>query len=167
MQKISTIGFFGWVLNKSLGISVKKNSHLKDISPVICFFILIMHILFCRTNQKNVLQKEIKDWTFEVYLLTGEPSSWFALIESLKMTCARSYARFLNFLSNGGLVCFLQPNVMPKVSTITVTCPKLGKWTSRVNFDLLKDSKMTINFELFKVAQWPVWKSTYLQSQEY
>ena len=30
---------------------------------------LYMHILFCRTNRKNVLQKEITDWTFEVYLL--------------------------------------------------------------------------------------------------
>ena len=32
-----------------------------------------MYILFYHTNQKNVLQKE-KDWTFEVYLLVGEPS---------------------------------------------------------------------------------------------
>ena len=28
-------------------------------------FILIMHILFYRKNQKNVLEKEIKDWTFK------------------------------------------------------------------------------------------------------
>ena len=35
-----------------------------------------MHILFCRTNQKNVLLKEIKDWAFEVYLLTGEYSQF-------------------------------------------------------------------------------------------
>ena len=47
-----------------------------------------MNILCCRINQKNVLQKEIKDWTFEVYLLTREPSSRFPMIESLKMTCA-------------------------------------------------------------------------------
>ena len=54
-------------------------------------------ILLCCTNQKNVLKKELKDWNFEVYLLIEEPSSWFPLIESMKMTCARSYA-FLNFL---------------------------------------------------------------------
>ena len=41
-----------------------------------------MHILFSRTNQKNVLQKETKSWAFEVYLATGEsqpvlfPASW-------------------------------------------------------------------------------------------
>ena len=31
-----------------------------------CFFILIMYILFCGTNQENMFQKEIKDLTFEV-----------------------------------------------------------------------------------------------------
>ena len=30
---------------------------------------------FC-TNEKNVLQREIKDWVFEFYLLTGEPSQF-------------------------------------------------------------------------------------------
>ena len=52
-----------------------------------------MRFLFCRKNQKNVLQKEIKDWTFEADLLTDETISWFSLIEPLKMTfeSARSY----------------------------------------------------------------------------
>ena len=52
-----------------------------------------MHFLFCRKNQKNVLQKEVKDWTFEAYALTDETTSWFLLIESLKMTfkSVRSY----------------------------------------------------------------------------
>ena len=54
-----------------------------------------MHIL--PQNQKNVLQKEIKDWTFKAYLFTEENSSGFPLIESLKITCARFYAWFLNF----------------------------------------------------------------------
>ena len=31
-----------------------------------------MKILFCPKNQKDMLQKEIKDWTFEAYLLTEE-----------------------------------------------------------------------------------------------
>ena len=51
-----------------------------------CVFILIINILFCRKNQKNVLQEEIKNWTFEAYLLIEETSSWFQLIESLEMT---------------------------------------------------------------------------------
>ena len=98
-----------------------------------------MHISFCWTNQKNLLPKGIKDWTFEVYLLTGELSSWFQLIESLKMTCARPYAWFLIFLSStGSFHCFSQPNILPKFSKITVTCPKSLKWTSRVNFELPK-----------------------------
>ena len=37
------------------------------------------------------IQKEIKDSAFEAYLLTKETSSWFPLIESLKMTYARSH----------------------------------------------------------------------------
>ena len=53
-------------------------------------FIFIMHILFCWKNQKNILQKEIKDWTFKAYSLTKEISSSFLLIASLKMTWAWS-----------------------------------------------------------------------------
>ena len=45
-----------------------------------------MRFLFCRKNQKNVLQKETKDWTFEADLLTDETISWFLLTELLKMT---------------------------------------------------------------------------------
>ena len=56
-----------------------------------------MHILFYRKSQENLLQREIKDWTFEAYLLTADTSSSFPLIESLKITYARSYAWFLNF----------------------------------------------------------------------
>ena len=57
-----------------------------------------MHILFCPSNQKNMLQKEMKDWTFEVYLLIGKLSSWFPLIESVKITYDSPYVWFLNFL---------------------------------------------------------------------
>ena len=34
-----------------------------------------MNILFCRKNQKDMLQEEINHWTFEAYLLTEETSS--------------------------------------------------------------------------------------------
>ena len=53
---------------------LSKNSHLNTVKKIAsyvklyCVIILIMHILFCHTNQKNVLQKEI-DLTSEVYLL--------------------------------------------------------------------------------------------------
>ena len=52
----------------SPGNSVLKDTpkrHLKDIFPqsykAFGIFILIRYILFCRTNQKNVLQNETKD----------------------------------------------------------------------------------------------------------
>ena len=83
--------------------------------------ILILHILFCCKNQKNVLLKEIKDWAFETYSLAKETSSWFPL----KMTNVGSYACFFKFLSNRvGLDCSLL-----HVSKITVTCPKSVKKT--------------------------------------
>ena len=115
----------------------------------------MIHSLFCH---KNVLQKEIKDWTFKACLLTEETSSWFPLIESLKITCARSIlCMVLEFLSNGkGLDCFLQHN-LPKRSKRTVTCPKQYKGTNRVNSDLPKVSKIK--------AKWPLWKSICLHSR--
>ena len=62
-----------------------KKIGIKKIFPqfckTFCVFILIMHFLFCCKNQKNMLQKEIKDWTFEADLLTDETISWFLLIE--------------------------------------------------------------------------------------
>ena len=96
----------------------------------------------------------MKDWTFKVHLLTGELSSLFQLIESLKMTCARAYTWFLNLLlSREGLDCFWQPNILPKLGKIIVTCPKSLKWPSRVSFDLSKVIKMTINFWTNKSRQ--------------
>ena len=102
----------------------QKITHLK-IFPQLsktCVFVLIEHILFCQTNQKNMLQKRMKDWTFEVYLLTEELSSWFLLIETTKMTCVRPYAWLLNLFSSGrDLNCFLITK-MNEVSTETATC---------------------------------------------
>ena len=69
---------------------------------------LFLSCIFCSTVKirKNVLQKEIKDWTYKAYLLTEETSSWFPLIESLKITCAKSYMWFLNFYQTEGLRLF-------------------------------------------------------------
>ena len=63
----------------------------------------MMHIIFCRTNQKNVLQKEIKDRTFEVYLSNEEPSQFLIPIPSdwiTKNDLCQFLPCFLNFLSN-------------------------------------------------------------------
>ena len=64
--------------NKKKKKKTKKKQKKKKkgyLCKTFCVFILIMHILFCCRNQKNVLLKEIKDQTFEAYLLIGEPSS--------------------------------------------------------------------------------------------
>ena len=95
-------------------------------------------------------------WLFEACLLTKETSSWFLLIGSLKMTYARSYARgsWIFFERREGLNRFLW-HVLPKVSKITVTCPKVSKrdligsiltspkLAKYINFKLLKVCKMT------------------------
>ena len=136
---------------------LSKNSHLKELFKFFCVFILIMHILFYLTNQKNVLQKEIKDWTSKIYLLTGECSSWFQFSNSsfliIETDLCQLFVWFFNFLLNGGLDCFSRPNALPKLSKITATFPKSPKWTGKVSFNLPNISKMNVNFELLKVSK--------------
>ena len=53
----------------ALSNTAKKLSHLKDISPDIKLFAsLFLSGKFCFVAQmrKNMLQKEVYDWTFEV-----------------------------------------------------------------------------------------------------
>ena len=90
-----------------------------------------MHNLFCRANKKNVLQKEIKNWTFEFYLVIGELISWLILTESFQVTSAISYVWFSIFCQNsngeGLWIAFRGLKVLPKPSEITVTCPNIVK----------------------------------------
>ena len=74
------------------------------------------------------------------------------------MTCARSYAWFFIFLSNEEGLDSLSWHVLPKLSKITVTCPKLVKENKQGQFDLPKVSKTNINFELLKVSKMTSWK---------
>ena len=119
---------------------------------------LFLSCIFCHTKQKNVLQKEIKEWAFEGYLLTARlfinsVSSWFWLNESLKMTCTRSNAWYLDFLSNGErLDYFSLPNVLPTLCKITESVSK-NEQVKMINFELSKYTKMNINFELFKISK--------------
>ena len=109
-----------------------------------------MHILFCCTNQKNMLQKEITYLTLEVYLLAGEPTSWFPMIESLKMTCPRSYVWFLIFLSNGkSLDCLLLFNILLQVSEITLSFPKSVKMNEYSQFSLALSQQNEYHFWTF------------------
>ena len=65
---------------------VGAHQSFPQLCKTFCVFILTMHILFCLTNQRNMLQKVITDWILKVYLLSGEPSSSLLPTESLKMT---------------------------------------------------------------------------------
>ena len=118
---------------------------------------LVMNIWFCPKNQKSVLQKEVKDWTFEAYLLTEEAfldcSDGIIDNDSCQILCV-----VLNFLD-----CFSW-YVLPKLIKIAdlskvtrkkrigsiLTCHKLANWISTLNCS--------------KSAKWIVWKSIYLQS---
>ena len=110
-----------------------------------------MHILFCRTNQKDVLQKEI-DW---VLLIDWEPCPWFPLTELLKMICARSYAWFLNFFVKGRGLGLFFCSLMSSPNSVKYLWPvqmSKNKWVGSISnypkseiwpsFELLKPSKM-------------------------
>ena len=96
-----------------------------------------MYILFCRKNQKNVLQMEIKDQNFEVYLLAEELSSWSCWLNHGKWPVPDPMGgSWIFYLMVGLWILFLRLNVLPKLGKIAVTCPK----SRRVNFDLPKVS---------------------------
>ena len=85
---------------------------------------------FC-TNEKNVLQREIKDWVFEFYLLTGEPSQfmisadWIIEHDLFHILCV--VLEFLIFFWNGeGWDCFWLAKVLSRLSKI-IYLPKVSK----------------------------------------
>ena len=62
---------------------LSKNTHLEDISPVtqnfLCHSYHTYFILSLKSEKR--VTENIKDWTFEVYLLTGEPSQFLSPAE--------------------------------------------------------------------------------------
>ena len=108
-----------------------------------------MRILFCCKNQKNVLQRESKDWTFKAYLLTADTGSWFPLTESLKITCARTYAWFLNFY----WIVFRDMSYPNPVKQLGLSKVSKRKLIGKVYSYLSKVSKMNTKFELLKVSK--------------
>ena len=125
-----------------------------------------MYILFCCTNQKNVLQKEIKDWAFEVHLLSGEPSQflipadwviendlgqilWVVLDFFIKIRGLGLFFAAKSLAQNSIKLWPAQRSKYNQEGSI-FTCPKSEKWLSIVNCS--------------KLAKLSVWKSLYLQS---
>ena len=135
---------------------LSKEEAIKKIFPQSCktfyIFILSMYILFCRKNQKNVLQMEIKDRNFEVYLLAEELSSWSCWLNHGKWPVPDPMGgSWIFYLMVGLWILFLRLNVLPKLGKIAVTCPKSRKGSiltcpksaMNMTFELLKVNKMT------------------------
>ena len=119
-------------------------------------FILIMHIL-SHESEKRVTErnKRMSLWMLFITakLFINLVSSWFWLNESLKMTCTRSNAWYLDFLSNGErLDYFSLPNVLPTLCKITESVSK-NEQVKMINFELSKYTKINISFELFKISK--------------
>ena len=128
-----------------------------------CIFFL-SHKSEKRVTERN---KRLNLWSLFINLGTQ-----FFLIQadfkSLKMTCAKFNAWFLDFKSDReGLDCFSRPNISPKLIKVTVTCLSWYKQTSRVNFDLPKDFNSCLSIlNCSKSSKCPVWKSTYSPDTE-
>ena len=105
-QKSSTTDFWLVLLDTSLG----------NISPIIlCFpsyiklfvslFLSCVFYFFAQIR-KTFYIKEIKHWTFEVYLLTRENSSWFHWLNHWKWLVTGSSRYSWIFCQTGSLDCF-------------------------------------------------------------
>ena len=142
-SKTFMVGLFLW---KKLLTIFQKNLHHRLL---VGFYIQLLAKLSKNNSHLNDISQIYNFLCFWSLFINWEPSSSFPLIESLKITCARSHALFLNFLwYRECLDCFSWLYVLPKLSKITVACPNSLRWTSRANLDLPKVCKMTITFEL-------------------
>ena len=126
--------------------------NISQLCKTFSVFIVIMHILFCRKNQKNVLQKEIKNWVFEAYSFNKETSSWFHWLDHWKWLVPDLMCMSWIFIKRrvGLFFCSM---FLPKCRKMTVTCPESVKKTDWVNIDLPKVSKMNIKLKLVKVSK--------------
>ena len=120
-----------------------------------------MHILLCRTNQKNMLQRA-EDLTFKVYFLLGNPVPDSCRLLQWKWLVLDPMHGTWIFCQKERVRIFLQSNILPKFSKITVTCPKLIKQTRWVNIYFPKVARWLKILDCLMSAKWPVWKSIYI-----
>ena len=104
------------------------------------------------TNEKNVLQREIKDWAFEFYLLTGEPRQFMIsadwIIEHVLCQILCVVLEFLNLFPNReGWDCFWQAKVLSRLSKTTYL-PKVSK-NKQLSSILIRS----------KSVKWAIWES--------
>ena len=127
---------FGWVLNVTLGNTVKTTTIKKSYLTFMQNFLYqhscyVMHNLFCSTKQKNVLQKDPLSisWVYLwAWLFHQRDRIWIAFAG-------------LKFAQTQWNNCDLPKVGKNKQVGSILTCPKLD------------------NFEQLTVRKWPVWKS--------
>ena len=143
MQKISIIDFWlgskysSWrYCQKKIYKNIFLDIFLKifpKLCKTFCIFILIMDILFCRQNQKNVLQKEIKDCAFKPIYWLKKPVLDSCWLDHWKW-CQGLMRVVLEFLSNGEGLDRSSRYVLPKLIKIIVTSPKSVKRNKQNHF---------------------------------
>ena len=104
------------------------------------------------TNEKNVLQREIKDWAFVFYLLTGKPRQFMIsadwIIEHVLCQILYVVLEFLNLFSNReGWDCFYQAKVLSRLSKTTYL-PKVSK-----------NKRLRSIMICSKSVKWAIWES--------
>ena len=135
----------------------QKNIHLKDISPVMLkLYYYPADFILSHESEKRVTERSRLDF-WRLFFNCGTqsliPPDWAIENDLCQILCM--ILQF--FVKERGLrlsffFFFLWP-VSPKLSKTTKTCPNLVKWMRKANINLPEYSKMTINFELFKVSK--------------
>ena len=98
---------------------------LPHLYKTFCVFV-IMHILFCHTNQKKSVTDRNKRLNLRSLFINRGTLFLIPVDSVIEITCPRSYVLFLNFLSSkDNLDCFLRAYILPNIN----------------NSDLLKVSK--------------------------
>ena len=150
-QKSSTIDF-RLVQNTTLGNTVKKYLFKRHFHNLKLFY-LYYHILFSDISEKRVTDKNkrLNPWSL---LITWGTQFLILADWIIENDICQTLAWFLKFLSSGGVLdCFLQPNILLNLCKKLLTCPKLLKWASMVNFEWPKVIRITINVEQLKVSK--------------
>ena len=151
-QKSSTIDFRlgskynSWQYCQKISI-YKIFPQFKTFLSLLSYFIL-SDISEKRVTDKN---KRLNPWSL---LITWGTQFLILADWIIENDICQTLAWFLKFLSSGGVLdCFLQPNILLNLCKKLLTCPKLLKWASMVNFEWPKVIRITINVEQLKVSK--------------
>ena len=141
----------------NLGNTVKKKYSFKRYFPsyvkTFCLYYYLADFILSHKSEKRVTERSRLDF-WRLFFNCGTqsliPPDW--PIENYLCQILCVILQFFVKERGLGLSFFFRP-VSPKLSKTTKTWPNLVKWMSRVNINLPKHSKMTINFESFKVSK--------------